>query len=188
MHWLAYSAGVISDGIDDLGLTLNLRLGTSDDSAGVDVRDRLWEGGCGRGYGEAPLEAGAGEFVGARLWEREGLVDGGGGNEVERSVREGAGCGTCSVGSVVAGSVAPVEVSMTGERGSAAEWPMVWVDSSLSTGVVALLDTTDGTDDRTECSDKVDSEDSKVSRFRSGSASCCCVCGGSTAGGLRSAN
>lgn len=40
MHWLAYSAGLISDGIEDLGLTLNLRLGTSDESAGVEAEDR----------------------------------------------------------------------------------------------------------------------------------------------------
>lgn len=97
----------------------------------------------------------------------------------------------------MAGSTTAVEISIVGGGGSTtggpggwatAGWLIVWVDSSLSTGVVALLDATEGTDERTECSDKVDNEDSKTSRFRSGSASCCCVCGGSTAGGLRSAN
>lgn len=29
MHWLAYSAGLISEGIDDLDLTLNFRFGAS---------------------------------------------------------------------------------------------------------------------------------------------------------------
>lgn len=186
MHWLAYSAGLISDGIDDLGLTLNFRLGTSDDWAGVEVGDCVWEGNWGRGDAWGAVEGRAEDSAEAGPGERAGVLDGGGEGVVERSVRYEAACGTCSEGSGsgTEGSVAAAGVFVIGEGGlivarvggwAVAEWEVARADSSLSTGVVALLDATDGTEDRTEGSDKADNEDSNVSRVRSGSTSGGCV-------------
>lgn len=140
---------------------------------------------------------GAEETGAAGAGEREGVVDTGIGDVVERSVSDEDCCGTCSVDAAAAGSGAAAGASRVGEGdlggGSAGSWPAeTWrdarADSFLSTGVVALLDAIDGTDDRSECSDRVDSEESTFSRFRPGSASCWVFCEDSTAGGLCSAN
>lgn len=140
---------------------------------------------------------GAEETGAAGAGEREGVVDTGIGDVVERSVSDEDCCGTCRVDGAAAGSGAAAGVSRTGEgdleggRAGSCSSEMRGdsrADSFLSTGVVALLDTIDGTEDRSECSDRVDSEESTFSRLCLGSASCWFVCEDSTAGGLCSAN
>ena len=116
MHWLAYSAGLTSDGIEDFGLTLNFRLGTSDGSAGVVVGDWVWEGNWGGGDAGRPVEGGADEVAAVGPGERAGVLDDGVEGVVDRSVRYEFASGICSVGrtgSGAAGSVVVAGESMT---------------------------------------------------------------------------
>lgn len=102
---------------------------------------------------------GTDETGAAGAGERDGVADTGKGDVVESSVSDEDCCGTCSVDSAATGSGAAAGASSTGEGdlggGRAGSWSAetrgdARADSFLSTGVVALLDAIDGTEDRSE--------------------------------------
>lgn len=137
IHWLAYSAGLISDGMDDLGLTLNFRFGASGDSSGVEVEDRSWVDGGGRGEAEAEalIALGPDALAASEPWESDGVFDGVGGVDVvESSLMDevGAGCGACDAGSGISVWVPAGGIFRTAEGGSAARTVGDWTpDTAL---------------------------------------------------------